>query len=481
MWVTVAIVVVLIALIWRYTGRPKGLPPGPTCYPFIGNVGLFKPSDAVQANRKLRKQYGDIYTVMFFHKPMITVHGYDNIRELLVKNVDMFLERPITIINGVFNKGKGLMWSSGPVWEEHRAFALTTMKKLGFGKHSLQGQIMEEVDCLMDEVDKFENKPFDIHHALNTAVSNVICSLLFGKRFDHDDAKFKNLIKLLNKMFASTNPSSPAFVFPLLRFLPGSGFHNMEKSFRDIDAFTKEIIEEHRRHFDENNINDYVDGFLFEQTQKKNSTFTDEQLIISVREFFGAGTETTATTLRWAVLFLIHHPEWQRKLREDIDALLAQSHPKMEHKEQLPRVEAFILEVQRHANIAPFAIPRAPKKDFCYNGYNFPKGICVCFALDSVLMDQDIFPEPSKFKPERFLDKDGKCTGEPKEKLIPFSTGQRSCVGEYLAKMELFLFVTRFLQKFELKPENSNCLPSLEPVLGLTNQPKPFNVILVKR
>lgn len=81
-----------------------------------------------------------------------------------------------------------------------------------------------------------------------------------------------------------------------------------------------------------------------------------------MREFFGAGTETTATTLRWAVLFLIHHPEWQRKLREDIDALLAQSHPKMEHKEQLPRVEAFILEVQRHANIAPFAIPRAPKK-----------------------------------------------------------------------------------------------------------------------
>lgn len=97
----------------------------------------------------------------------------------------------------------------------------------------------------------------------------------------------------------------------------------------------------------------------------------------------------------------------------------------MEHKEQLPRVEAFILEVQRHANIAPFAIPRAPKKDFCYNGYNFPKGICVCFALDSVLMDPDIFPEPSKFKPERFLDKDGKCTGEPKEKLIPFSTGEK--------------------------------------------------------
>lgn len=110
MWkkVTTVAVCCILGIIWRYTGRPKGLPPGPTCYPIIGNVGLFKPSKAVKANRKLREKYGDIYTIMFFHKPIITVHGYDNIRELMVTNVDMFLDRPMTIINGVFNKGKGM-------------------------------------------------------------------------------------------------------------------------------------------------------------------------------------------------------------------------------------------------------------------------------------------------------------------------------------------------------------------------------------
>lgn len=149
---------------------------------------------------------------------------------------------------------------------------------------------------------------------------------------------------------------------------------------------------------------------------------TDEQLKISVREFFGAGTETTSTTLRWTLLFLIHFPDWQKKLRDDIDAVIGQSQPKMEHKEQLPLVEAFILEVQRHANIFPLT-PHAPKEDFTYKGYYLPKGTFVFFALDSVLTDPDIFPEPSKFKPERFLDDSGKCTGEQKEKLIPFSTG----------------------------------------------------------
>eukprot|EP00105_Crassostrea_gigas_P017506 XP_011435295.1 PREDICTED: cytochrome P450 2C14-like [Crassostrea gigas] len=481
MWVTVAIVVVLIALIWRYTGRPKGLPPGPTCYPIIGNVGLFKPSEAIQAHRKLRKKYGDIYTIMTFHKPMIAVHGYDNIRELLVKHGDLFSDRPLTIMNGVFNKGKGLIWSSGPLWKEQRTFALTTMRKFGFGKRCLQNQIMEEVDCLMEELEKYGNKPFDIQNTLNISVSNVICSMLFGNRFDYEDARFKHLIVLLNKLFATSSPSSPAVIFPILRHLPMSRVDTMQNVFAEIDGFANEVIEEHRKNFDGNNVNDFIDAFLLEQkVAGENTSFTDEQLKISVREFFGAGTETTSTTLRWALLFLIHFPDWQKKLRDDIDAVIGQSQPKMEHKEQLPLVEAFILEVQRHANIFPLT-PHAPKEDFTYKGYYLPKGTFVFFALDSVLTDPDIFPEPSKFKPERFLDDSGKCTGEQKEKLIPFSTGRRVCLGESLAKMELFLFLTRFLQKFEVQPENPECLPPLEGDLGITNILKSFNMVLIKR
>lgn len=108
MWVTIAVFAVILALIWRLTGRSKGLPPGPTCYPIIGNVGHFKPLEALQAHINLRKKYGDIYTVMIFHKPMIIVHGYENIRELLLKHGDIFSDRPKTIINGVFNKEEGI-------------------------------------------------------------------------------------------------------------------------------------------------------------------------------------------------------------------------------------------------------------------------------------------------------------------------------------------------------------------------------------
>lgn len=151
--------------------------------------------------------------------------------------------------------------------------------------------------------------------------------------------------------------------------------------------------------------------------------FKDEQLTIVIREIFGAGTETTSNTILWALLALIHYPKWQETLRENIETAIGQSQPKMEDKANLPNVEAFILEVQRYANVAPFGIPHAPKKDFKYNGHLFPKGTCVTFAIDSVMMDPAIFPEPLLFKPERFLDEVGNCNGEQKEKLIPFSTG----------------------------------------------------------
>ncbi|XP_056011253.1 cytochrome P450 2U1-like isoform X2 [Ostrea edulis] len=426
MWVTIAIVLLLVSLIWSLTGRRKGLPPGPTCYPIIGNVGLFKPSEAVQAHRRLRNMYGDIYTVMIFHKPMIVVHGYQNIRELFLKHGDMFSERPNAYPAEVIAKKKGLVWSSGPLWKEQRTFALTTMRKFGFGRRCMESQIIEEVDCLMNELGKYENMAFDIQMLLNTSVSNVICSVLFGKRFDYENAKFKHLITLLNKLFTSVNASSPAFIFPWLRHIKMFNFSGATEYADSLFCFVAGIVEEHKRNFDENNINDYIDAFLLEQkgrAKEEDTTFSDEQLNHSVRDFFGAGTETTSTTLRWMLLYLIHHQDWQKRLQNDIDDVIGQGQPKMEHKDKLPRVEAFILEVQRLGNLVPLNVPHTSKEDFKYNGYIFPKGAIVFGALDSVMSDPEIFSEPSNFKPERFMDDSGKCCGDQKTKLIPFSIG----------------------------------------------------------
>ena len=128
----------------------------------------------------------------------------------------------------------------------------------------------------MERLKNFENKPFDIQDTLNTSVSNVICSLLFGKRFDYEDSKFKHFIVSLNKLFLTINSSSPVFIFPILRFLPIFNVDSIRNIYRDIDAFTMEKIKEHRLNFNESNINDFIDAFLLEQSKRdvQDSTYT---------------------------------------------------------------------------------------------------------------------------------------------------------------------------------------------------------------
>ena len=136
---------------------------------------------------------------------------------------------------------------------------------------------MEEVDCLMDEFEKYEGKPFNIQKQLKTSVSNVICSLLFGKRFDYEDAKFKRLMDLLNTLLAVLNFSSPAFIFPELSKVKFFHFNDANPTLKALSEFIGEMVEEHRQNFDENNINDYIDAYLLEQKQRTsevNTTFT---------------------------------------------------------------------------------------------------------------------------------------------------------------------------------------------------------------
>ncbi|XP_062602729.1 cytochrome P450 2B4-like isoform X3 [Saccostrea cucullata] len=483
MWEALAIVAVLLSLIWSLTGRPKGLPPGPTCYPIIGNVGIFKPSEGLKAHRRLRKIYGDIYTIMIFHKPIIFVHGFDNIRALLVKHGDATSERPRSLSSDLA-QGNGVIWSWGPLWKETRSFSVMTLRKFGFGKRSMESQIMEEVDCLIEKLGKSENEAFDIKNLLNASTANVICSLLFGRRFDYDDTRFKHLIDLLSRAFSSVTTASPVYIFPSLCKFRIFNIDTVLENIRAYRAFLDEMIEEHRRNFDENHIDDFIDAFLLEQKQtsdESNTIFTDKNLNQTLEDIIQAGTETSSTTLRWALLFLIHYPHWQKRIQKEIDYVIGQGQPKMEHKEQLPTVEAFMLESIRVGNTSPLTAPRAAKEDFTYKGHLFPKGTTVLFLLESALMDPETFPEPSKFKPERFLDDNGRCREDLKDKLISFSVGPRACLGEALAKMELFLFFVRFLQKFQIKPEDPQCLPPIEGSLGITHTPNAFNLRLVKR
>lgn len=150
--------------------------------------------------------------------------------------------------------------------------------------------------------------------------------------------------------------------------------------------------------------------------------FTAGQLLTILADLFVAGTETTATTIRWALLYLMNDIDIQNKMWKEIDNVVGCSRlPKMSDKPNLPYCEAVIHESLRLGNIVPYALPHKVSEDIYYKGYKIPKNAVIIPSLDSVVYDEQLFPDSHSFKPERFIDEHGKLCGQ--DKVLTFSLG----------------------------------------------------------
>ncbi|OWF52912.1 cytochrome P450 2J6-like [Mizuhopecten yessoensis] len=483
--VTVAFVVVLlILLVSRTLQWPANVPPGPSGYPIIGSMPLLRKGNVLETFRKLRAQYGDVFSLKIGPNLNVVINGKEALREAFVKRGEEFSDRPGGFMTENIFHSKGIGFSSGEHWKQTRTFSLSTLRNFGFGKKSLESRVQEEIEAYLKFIEKQEGQPYDMKKITTIAISNIICSITFGNRFEYTDAKFKRLTSLFAENFRLLSVGGALRSFPGVRFLPGDMFNvkKLIQNFADIKSFVFEQIAEHRKTYEEENQRDFVDAFLRQQIKhgEDDPIFEDMNLTTSVMNLFGAGTDTTATIIRWAIIYLIHNKPIQDKLRQEIESVVGTSRlPSLGDKPSMPYYEAFITEVLRMGNIAPLSVPHGALKDIHFRGMIIPKGSLIIQNLDSVMTDPDLFENPDKFQPERFLGKDGQMNGKERT-VMAFSLGRRICLGESLARLELFLFLTSLLQRFEFFPESPDKLPSFDATLGLVRASKDYKCCAVK-
>uniref|UniRef100_A0A670JUG1 Uncharacterized protein n=1 Tax=Podarcis muralis TaxID=64176 RepID=A0A670JUG1_PODMU len=436
-------------------------------------------------NTKLReelsKEHGPIFRIQMGFQKMVVLTGYETVKEALVNQADAFAERPLIPIFEDHARGFGVVFSHGENWKAMRRFSLSTLRDYGMGKRSIEDRIVEECSVLIKTFESYQGQPFETTTIMNAAVANIIVSILLNKRFEYEDSTFRKLLKLVNENLQLLgSPSVMLYnVFPALGSLLGTRKTILQNR-DEMHAFINATFIQHLRDLDKNDQRSLIDSFLLRQ-QEPNGYFHNENLRSLVSNLFSAGMETTSTTLRWGLLLMMKYPEIQNKVQEEIVKVVGSSQPRIEHRTKMPYVDAVIHEIQRFSDIVPTNIPHATTVDVTLKGYFIPKGTQIMPLLTSVLHDESQWEKPYQFYPEHFLDSEGKFI--KREAFMPFSAGRRACLGENLAKVELFLFFTSLLQRFtfQLPPGTSEDDLDFTPAVGFTTPPMPHQLCALPR
>ncbi|ESO84051.1 hypothetical protein LOTGIDRAFT_155365 [Lottia gigantea] len=479
----------VLLIVRHFSKKPPNIPPGPTYIPLVGCVQIFlnslKKGDSRIVYRRFREKYGDVFSFYLGSRLIVVINGLNNLKEAFVKKGDVFSDRPHMFTIDKVGQGRGIVNTSGLVWWEQRKFAVSALRQLGFGKTSFEDKVHKEIDSFLNVIDNLNGRDVDPKRMIPTAISNIICSIVFGDRFEYDDPLFNKFLDIFDENLKMVGGTSFLNFYPLLQYLPGDlfKFDKVLENVEFVQGFVREKVEEHRQSFNEEKVRDFIDAYLLELRQHihgSETTFSYDQLVKVIGDLFVGGTETTSTTLRWALIYLVRHPEVQERMFKEIYRHLGTTkRPHMAFKQKLVYCKCVTLEIQRMADIAPFSVPHATSESVGFKNYFIPKGTIVIPNIHSVLKDPEAWKNPEEFKPERFLNSEGKIV-KP-DQFIPFFLGKRVCMGESLAKMELHLFLTSIVQRYKILPPESGELPSLKSNPGLTFTPQNYFIRFVRR
>ncbi|XP_018425389.1 PREDICTED: cytochrome P450 2J2-like [Nanorana parkeri] len=463
----------------------RNLPPGPFPLPLIGNLWGLKFQLHPETLAQFSRLHGRIYTVWLGGSPLVVLNGWRAVKDGIVSHSEELSGRPVASFLMDLMGGGGIVMSNGHVWKQQRRFGLMTLRNLGLGKRGLESRIQDEAQYMVESFRAQNGAPFDPFNIITACVGNVISAVVFGHRFSNDDVIYQELIKcnhcIVESLGSVWAKVYDAFPWPM-KHLPGphqSAFTNM--------AYLRQFIaKELRTHKESGSLEepqDVIDYYLAQIEKSKaeaDSTFDEQNLISMVTDLFGAGTETTATTLQWALLYMVAFPHIQQKVHEELDAVLDGSKLVCyEDRKRLPYTNAVIHEIQRYANIAAVGIPRTCVKEVNVYTYSLKKDTMVLANLDSVLFDPQCWKTPDQFNPNNFLDEKGNFLAN--EAFLPFSGGARACLGEQLARYELFIFFTTLLQSFEFHLPNGVAKVNTKYIYNLTLQPHPYQICAVAR
>ena len=493
MWGILLITVVIFWIYWFLvaTRHPKNFPPGPRfALPLIGD-SLAIGNNLNEGFKKLQKTYGDAIGCWMGPIRTVVLNDYDTIVE--ATNMDVLSSRPIfvvpSLIRGAWDKTNcpGILFSNGQNWMEQRRFTLQNLRNMGFGKAGMEDIIAEDVKRLCQHFEKNNGQPIDVKNEFQVVILSALWQIMTNEQIEYDDPKMMNMFQLVNNVFQEGTNVMVILAMLYAPFGKVVQYLNLASFYQTLDVllnFLDEKIKEHYNTYQEDNMRDFTDLYIREMKTGTKESFQGSQGEANFKnvlfDLFFAGSETTSTTLNWAVFYMATHPDVQAKVQEEIDRVTGRSrYLNLSDRSDTPYLEATIHEIQRLGNIIGFGVPHRADADCHLGSYFIPKGTQVMLNYGADTRNPDLFPNPDVCDPTRFLTQEGKFEANPR--IVAFGLGKRRCLGETLARNGLYLFFGGLMAQFKITKAHPDDVLDPEPVLGATLSPKPYKVCFKSR
>lgn len=498
MWIAVFVICIVCYFYLRQDIiKPKRFPPGPAWIPFVGcSYDVYKLREKsgylYKAVNALSEKYGvsdSILGLRIGKDRIVMVNSLEANKEMLF-NEDLD-GRPQGIFyeTRTWGERRGVLLTDGELWKEQRRFLMRHLKEFGFGRRGMERIVRSEavhmIKDVMDTVCYYRTfaAPIQMHNFFNTYILNTLWTMMAGLRYRASDRRMKVLQSLLFDLFATVDMvGAPFSHFPILRIVAPSlsGYDKFIETHERIWQFLRDEINKHKDNFrDQKEDKDFIDAYIRILKDKGEvDTYSEGQLIAMCMDMFMAGTETTSKSLSFCFSYLVREQRIQKKAQEEIDRVIGKQLPRLQDRSFMPYNDAIVHECIRHFMGRTFGVPHRALRNTSLAGYDIPKDTMVVSNFTNILMNEKYYPNPYEFNPERFIS-EGKVVLP--DHYFPFGLAKHRCMGDILAKCNIFIFTTAMLQKFSFEPIPGEPLPSLHHIDGVTPSAAPFRAKVTPR
>ncbi|KAI8138875.1 cytochrome P450 [Fennellomyces sp. T-0311] len=431
----------------------KEIPVPPGRVPYFGHLFSLMESPSGQM-AKWQHQLGPIMKIYMGVKPWILLGDPHLAHEIFCQNGSVTSNRPFQYYTHKhYSQNRGIIFPNpSDEWNKTRAAVLGMIapKNVSQINHILDPEADILVDCLLDA--SARQGQVDIVKPLQLAAMNVILAVGVGKRAESiDDPLFQSIIHNIDEGLTHANIVKdmrtflPAFSMADYFFQPGMQ--------RFVEENTNPLFGQLIKDALESNVD-----CLVKQLSKLDH-MDEKAMIVTMSDTIAAGSDTIAITLAWAIAILCRYQDVQDMLRNELDGFVHVYGrlPTFDERDHLPHFISVQKECMRYRATTPFGLLHETSKDLTCQGYFIPKGTTIVSNMRAIHMNPDVYNEPEKFMPDRFLDRLKPMSAAANAAVderdhYNFGWGRRTCPGAYLAEVEMFNILVRLLQKSIIEP-----------------------------